>query len=138
MGTKKYKRTTIELDEQLYKRTKALAVEKDRTMRDIISEALEEKLAREEEKKETIDSDFLRDNPVSNRIVKTLEKFISRDAAMLLFTKKCDSRGYDPFLISSDIISDEFLISLCNAVTNLSNVEKGECLKALKNALEVH
>ncbi len=135
MVSKKYRRTTIEIDEQLYKRIKALAVEKDRTMRDIISEALEEKLAHEEEKKDTMDSDFLRENPISKKIVGTMEKFISGDAALLLFVKKCESRGYNPSLIGREMLSDEFLLSLCNGMRYLSDVDKSECLKALKAAV---
>ena len=135
MATKKYRRTTIEIDERLYKRTKALAVEKEKTLRDIISEALEEKIAAEEEKNDALDTDFLRDNPSSRKIVKAMEEFVSHDAAILLFSKKCEVKGCDPSLLDKEDITDDFLLSLCNGIRYLSNVDNKECLEKLKTVL---
>ncbi len=135
MVAKKYRRTTIELDVTLYKRVKALAVEKDMTLREIISEALEEKLAQEEEKNDAMNSDFLRENPLSKKIVRAMETFISRDAAILLFIKKCESRNYDPYTITREMVTEDFLSSLCNGIRHLSDVDNTECLKVLKTAV---
>ena len=129
--SKKYRRTTIELDEGLYKRVKALAIEKDKTLREVISEALEEKLREEEAKKEAENSDFL-GNPLAKRIIEEMERFISKEAAILLLRTKCEKRGVTPGDIRADIINDDFLESLCNSMKYISEIDEKECVRRLK------
>ncbi len=133
-GIKK-RRTTIELEESLYKRAKALAVEKDVTLKEIISEALEEKLMREEEKKDAENNDFM-DNTLALKIIKEMERFLSREAAILLFRNKCEKRGINPKKITEHIITKDCLESLCNGITYISSVSKKECIEALKKVKE--
>lgn len=131
LTSKKYRRTTIELEEALYKRVKALAVEKDTTLREIISEALEEKLKQEEEKMESKNSDIL-SNPFARKIIREMEKFISRDAAVLLLRSKCEKRGIDPAKIDEEALNDEFIESLCGSMRYLCEIGEDECIAMLK------
>ena len=126
----KFRRTTIELDENLYKRIKSLAVERDITMREMITEALEEKLA-EEEKKSPKDSIFKSDS-ISSRIIERMEKYISRDAAIVLFIRKCEDFGYDPVYLMEEDLTDDFFSSICKAIMHISSAKEGECLENLK------
>ncbi len=134
LTSKKNRRTTIELDEGLYKRVKALALERDMTMKEIISEALEEKLKKEEERKEASNSDFL-GNPVVRKVVGEMERFISREAAMLLFRTKCEKRGINPAHITEDDLTEEFLESLCTGMKFLSDINKKDCMEALRSCI---
>jgi hypothetical protein len=131
---KKYRRTTIELDENLYKRVKALAVEKDLTLREIISEALEEKLKREEEKAEASNSDFM-GNKLASKLVKAMSKLITKEGAMLLFKSKCEKRGINPANISEEDITDDFIVSLCNGMRYISDIDGDDCVDVLKKAI---
>lgn len=135
LASKKYRRTTIELDESLYRRIKKLAVEKDKTLRDIITEALEEKLRKEEELMEAFNSDFMR-NKIAKKIVKAMENFISEEAAKILFKTKCENIGINPTDISADDITHEFIHSICNSMRHISNIDMEECVEHLESGVD--
>ncbi len=134
MASKKYRRTTIELDENLYRRVKKLAVERDKTLRDIITEALEDKLRKEEELMETSNSDFMK-NKIARKIVKEMERFISSDTAMVLFKSKCQMMGLNPVDIGEEDISYDLLRSLCNGMRTITLVDMDECIESLESAV---
>lgn len=134
LASKKYRRTTIELDENIYRRVKKLAIERDKTLRDIITEALEDKLRKEEELMEASNSDFM-SNKLASKIVKEMERFISSDTAMVLFKSKCQMMGLNPTEISEDDISYDLIRSLCNGMRTITLIDMEECMERLKSAI---
>lgn len=135
MAEKRFRRTTIEMPEALYKRIKALAIEKDMTLREVITEALEEKLAKEESS--TADKGRItRAGSVSSRLIGAMEKFVTPDAAITLLIRKCEQFGYDPMYLEGENIDDSFLKELCHSMMYLAHESESVCFSALKAALE--
>ena len=132
---KRFRRTTIEMPDELYKKIKSLALEKDMTLRQFITEALEEKMEREV--RESTDSKSIaRRSSLSSRLIKVMQNFISPDAAVTLLIRKCEQFGYDPMYLESEHIEDRFLKELCHSMMYLANESEENCFLQLKSATE--
>ncbi len=135
MVEKRVKRTTIEMPESLFKQIKALAIEKDMTLRELITEALEDKL--EKERTKEADQKRIGRGSVSSRLIGVMERFITPDAAITLLIRKCERYGYDPMYLDEEYISEDFLKDLCKSMMYLSNESEDVCFEEMKSALEV-
>ena len=135
MVEKRVKRTTIEMPESLFKQIKALAIEKDMTLRELITEALEDKL--EKERTKETDQKRIGRGSTSSRLIGVMERFITPDAAITLLIRKCERYGYDPMYLDEEYISEDFLKDLCKSMMYLSNESEDVCFEELKSALEV-
>jgi len=123
------------MPEHIYKRIKSLAIERDMTLREVITEALLEKLEREESvgigQKNRIKS-----GSVSFRLISAMEKIISREAAITLLVRKCEKHGCDPTYLTYEEVDDEFLRSLCQGMSYLSDYSEEECMDKLRFEME--
>ena len=124
------------MPEDIYKRIKSLAIERDLTLREIITEALVEKLEREETSLDA-QKGVIRSGSVSAKLVRSMEDIISREAAITLLVRKCEKHGCDPIYLTQADIDDEFLRDLCQGMSYLSSYGDKECLKKLKSEMEV-
>jgi hypothetical protein len=136
VAEKRYRRTTIEMPEDTYKRIKSLAIELNMTMRQIITEALLEKLEREENP-QGAQKGIMKSGSLSSKLVKAMERSISREAAITILVRKCEKFGCDPTYLSSEDLDDELLKSICESISHLSGDSEEECLEKLKYEMEV-
>lgn len=85
------KKTTIDLDLALFRRLKQYALDTDRTIRDIVTEALQEKLAREAQSSEGSPTTIkdLDENPLAHRVVQEIEQIVPRELAIRMLEQKC-------------------------------------------------
>jgi predicted transcriptional regulator len=85
------KKTTIDLDLALFRRLKQYALDTDRTIRDIVTEALQEKLAREAQATEGSPATIkdLDENPLAHRVVQEIEQVVPRELAIRMLEQKC-------------------------------------------------
>ena len=135
VAEKRFRRTTIEMPDELYKKIKARAIEKDMTLRQFITEALEEKLEREASTSADSGS-IARSGSLSSKLIKVMQRFISPDAAVTLLIRKCEQFGYDPMYLESEHIDDSFLKELCHSMMYLANESEDSCFSQLKSAME--
>ncbi len=135
MAESKYRRTTIEMPEDIYKRIKSLAIERDMTLREIITEALLEKLEKEESFPGT-STGMMKTGSLSYLLVSAMEKMITREAAITLLVRKCEKYGCDPTYLSIEDVDDEFLSSLCQGMSYLTNKTEKECMDILRSGME--
>ncbi len=92
------KKTTIDLDLALFRRLKQYALDTDRTIRDIVTEALQEKLAREAQATVGTQAPVkdLEENPLAHRVVQEVERVMPRELAVRMLSQKC--LKHDAFL----------------------------------------
>ena len=135
VADKRFRRTTIEMPEEIYKRIKALAIDKDMTLREIITEALEEKIEKEEGGEKDKER-MIRSGTVSSRLIEAMKRFVTPDAAITLLIRKCEKYGYDPIYLEEENISEDFIRSLCSSMMYLSHESEEICYEALKSAVE--
>jgi hypothetical protein len=85
------KKTTIDLDLALFRRLKQYALDTDRTIREIVTEALQEKLARETQATEGGQTPVkdLDDNPLAHRVVQEIERIMPKELAVRMLSQKC-------------------------------------------------
>jgi len=94
------RRTTVDFDADLFKRLKEYAIRHDKTMREVITEAVIEKLAREgveDVKAEAFDD-----------VVETLERYISRSIAERVVERVCQDLGKDHTSLKYEDIDSDF------------------------------
>jgi hypothetical protein len=119
MVLKPIMRTTVILDEELRKKLKMLSLQKDISMKDIITQALEEKIQRELTGAET--SDEFSDNPVVTSIGKVLEPPIGSVAAKLLIAQTCRKFGTSTRKLSRGDITAAFIEAICQKVLDIAS-----------------
>ncbi len=112
------KKTTIDLDLALFRRLKQYALDTDRTIREIVTEALQEKLTRETQSSEGVQTPVkdLDDNPLAHRVVQEVERVMPRELAVRMLSQKCVK--HDAFLetltrrqLTKELV-DDVLLSL--------------------------
>ena len=65
-----------------------------------------------------------------------MEKVISREAAITLLVRKCETHGCDPTYLTDEDVDDDFLRSLCQGISYLSEYGENECVDMLRAGLE--
>jgi predicted transcriptional regulator len=121
-------RTTVILDEDLRRKLKMLSLRKDMTMREIITQALEEKIKRELGSSNEA-GDELDENKLVSAIIKEIEPFIGFAPARALVAQKCMKYGIQHKDLGISDISPDFIESLCSGVKLVSNAESASELR---------
>jgi hypothetical protein len=120
-------RTTVILDEDLRKKLRMLSLKRDVSMRDIITQALEDKIKRE------LDQEDVYERPGTNKLVTKLiaelEPFIGLAPAQALIAQKCKKFGISMKELSQPSITKEFISAICQGVAFVSNAEDAAYVK---------
>ncbi len=116
------KRTTIDLDISLYKRLKQHAVLTGKSMKDFISEAIEEKLDREI--KHNTPS-----NPYASTILEHMERITSKTIARALLEEKCKNYGIHMEELNRHTFSDEMMEDILSSIALISPARNVEYLR---------
>lgn len=87
-------RTTVILDEELRKKLKMLSVQKDISMKEIITQSLEEKIKRELEGTDTRDE--FEDNKIISAINKKIESVFGSATTRVLLVQICKKFDVSP------------------------------------------
>jgi hypothetical protein len=114
-------RTTVILDEELRKKLKMLSVQKDISMKEIITQALEEKIQRE--MSGATASDEFGDNPMVNSIGRVLDPVIGAAATRVLLAQITRRSGTTPRKLSRSDITKEFIELVCEKVSDIATAD---------------
>ncbi len=117
------KKTTIDLDLALFRRLKQYALDTDRTIREIVTEALQEKLARETQTMEGTQTPArdVETNPLAHRVVQELERIVPNDIALRLVSQKCVKHGTFLETLSRRQLSRELIDDIVNSIAHMAD-----------------
>jgi hypothetical protein len=112
------KKTTIDLDIDLFKRLKQYSLDADKSVRVIVTEAINEKLAREARRDLTGAglSRAVRRNTVADAILGELLSIFPEDLAVRLLAQKCAEAAITPEALRPDDLTPHFIESLLRPV----------------------
>jgi len=120
-------RTTVILDEDLRKKLKMLSLKKDVSMRDIITEALEDKIRNE------LEGDDVYQRPEGNKwvtkLIAELEPIIGTAAARAIIAQKCKRFGTSMAELSHTDMTKEFINAICQGVAFISDDDEAARVK---------
>jgi hypothetical protein len=116
------KKTTIDLDIDLFKRLKQYSLDTDRSVRTIISEAIAEKLSKEARRDGPTPSTtrLIKRNPLADGILGELLLFFPEELAVRLLSQKCAEHGVVPEALRPSDISSSLVESLARPVEMMS------------------
>lgn len=116
------KKTTIDLDIDLFKRLKQYSLDTDRSVRTIVSEAIGEKLSRDARRDGPAPSTtrFIKRNPIADQVLAELLLFFPEDLAVRLFSQKCAEQGVMPEALRPADLTPTFIDSLSKPVDLMS------------------
>lgn len=116
------KKTTIDLDIDLFKRLKQYSLDADKSVRVIVQEAITEKLAREARREGSLptSSRFLKRNPVADSILTELLAIFPEELAVRLLAQKCAESAVTPEALRPDDLTPVFIDSLARPVEMMS------------------
>jgi hypothetical protein len=120
-------RTTIILDEDLRRKLKMLSLQKDISMREIITQALEEKISKDLDGASGPSS--IGDNVFVSRILSELDMIIGGAAARALLAQKCKRFNVALRDFSRTDMNEAFIDSLCQGIVFIATVEDAARLK---------
>lgn len=117
------KKTTIDLDLALFRRLKQLALDTDRTIREIVTEALQEKLAREAQSTEGTQTSArdVNSNPLAQRVVQEMERVIPHDVAVRMLSQKCIKHGTFLETLNRRQLTRELIDDILNSVQYMAD-----------------
>lgn len=112
------KKTTIDLDLALFRRLKQYALDTDRTIREIVTEALQEKLARESQPMDGSPAETrdVESNPLASRVVQEMERVLPHDVAVRMLSQKCVQHGTFLETLSRRQLTSELIDDILNSV----------------------
>ena len=112
------KKTTIDLDLALFRRLKQYALDTDRTIREIVTEALQEKLARESQPMDGSPAETrdVESNPLASRVVQEMERVLPHDVAVRMLSQKCVQHGTFLETLSRRQLTKELVDDILNSV----------------------
>jgi hypothetical protein len=116
------KKTTIDLDIDLFKRLKQYSLDADKSVRVIVSEAINEKLAREARRDGglPISGRFIKRNPVADAILNELLSIFPEELAVRLLAQKCAEAAVTPESLRPDDLTPGFIDALARPVEMMS------------------
>ncbi len=116
------KKTTIDLDIDLFKRLKQYSLDTDRSVRTIVSEAIAEKLSRDARREGPTPSTtrLIKRNPIADQVLAELLLFFPEELAVRLFSQKCAEHGVMPEALRPSDLSPTFIESLAKPVDLMS------------------
>jgi hypothetical protein len=116
------KKTTIDLEIDLFKRLKQYSLDTDKSVRVIVSEAISEKLSREASRDGSAPSTtrLIKRNPIADGILTELLTFFPEELAVRLLSQKCAEQGLMPEALRPSDVSAVFVESLARPVQLMS------------------
>lgn len=116
------KKTTIDLDLDLFKRLKQYSLDTDQSVRTIVSEAISEKLNRDARRDGPAPGTtrLIKRNPVADTVLVELLTFFPEDLAIRMFTQKCAENGVMPEALRPSDLTPAFIQSLAKTVDLMS------------------
>lgn len=116
------KKTTIDLDIDLFKRLKQYSLDTDRSVRTIVSEAISEKLTRDARRDGPAPSPtrLIKRNPIADAVLAELLLFFPEELAVRLFSQKCAEQGVMPEALRPSDLTPAFIDSLAKPVDLMS------------------
>ena len=117
------KKTTIDLDLALFRRLKQYALDHDRTIREIVTEALQEKLAREAQSANGTQTSAkeVDSNPLAQRVVQEMERVIPHDVAVRMLSTKCVQHGTFLETLNRRQLNRELIDDILNSVQYMAD-----------------
>ncbi len=117
------KKTTIDLDLALFRRLKQYALDTDRTIREIVTEALQEKLARESQSIDGAQASTkdVNSNPLAQRVVQEMERVLPHDVAVRMLSQKCVKHGTFLETLNRRQLSRELIDDVLNSVQYMAD-----------------
>lgn len=117
------KKTTIDLDLALFRRLKQYALDTDRTIREIVTEALQEKLAREAQSVDGTPASArdVDSNPLAQRVVQEMERVLPHDVAVRMLSQKCVKHGTFLETVNRRQLSRELIDDILNSVQYMAD-----------------
>lgn len=122
------KKTTIDLDIDLFKRLKQYSLDVDRSVRTIVSEAIAEKLTRDARREGPSPgaTRLIKRNPIADAILAELLFFFPEELAVRLFTQKCSEQGVMPEALRPSDLTPPFIEALKKPVGLMSPGARAE------------
>ena len=117
------KKTTIDLDIELFKKLKQFSLDTDRSVRIIVSEAIAEKLSREARQAGpggAVPGRLIKRNPVADAILSELLSIFPEELAVRLLSQKCAEQAVTPEALRAGDITPGFIESLSRPVEMMS------------------
>ena len=136
------KKTTIDLDIDLFKRLKQYSLDTDRSVRIIVSEAIAEKLSKEARRDGPAPSTtrLIKRNPIADSILAELLLFFPEELAVRLLSQKCAEHGVVPEALRPSDLSTSLIEGLARPVEMMSPgfraVEFGKRLEGLAKGVK--
>jgi predicted transcriptional regulator len=117
------KKTTIDLDLALFRKLKQYALDHDRTIREIVTEALQEKLARETQNSDGAQTSTkdVNNNPLAQRVVQEMERVIPHDVAVRMLSQKCVQHGTFLETLNRRQLSHDLIDDILNSVQYMAD-----------------
>lgn len=116
------KKTTIDLDIDLFKRLKQYSLDTDRSVRIIVSEAIAEKLSKEARRDGPAPSmtRLIKRNPIADGILAELLLFFPEELAVRLLSQKCAEHGVVPEALRPSDLTPGLIEGLARPVEMMS------------------
>lgn len=118
-------RTTVILDEELRKKLKLLSIQKDISMKEIMTQALEEKIKRELDGGSS--GEINTENSVVTSISEVLSPYVGNAASRLVIAQSAKIIGTVPRKLTRMDFNKEMVDLICNklsAITDADNVRE--------------
>ena len=116
------KKTTIDLDIELFKKLKQYSLDTDQSVRTIVSEAISEKLSRDARRDGPAPgmTRLIKRNPVADQVLAELLLFFPEELAVRLFSQKCAENGVMPEALRPSDLTSSFIEALAKPVDLMS------------------
>ena len=116
------KKTTIDLDIDLFKKLKQYSLDTDQSVRNIVSDAIAEKLSRDSKRDGPgpATTRLIKRNPVADHILAELLIFFPEELAVRMFSQKCAENGVMPEALRPSDLTPGFIESLAKPVDLMS------------------
>jgi len=116
------KKTTIDLDIDLFKKLKQYSLDTDQSVRTIVSDAISEKLSRDARRDGAAPATtrLIKRNPVADQVLAELLLFFPEELAVRLFTQKCAENAVVPEALRPSDLTPPFIEALAKPVDLMS------------------
>jgi len=131
------KKTTIDLDLALFRRLKQYALDTDCTIRDIVTEALQEKLAREAQGIDSTQTSVrdVNSNPLAQRVVQEMERVLPYEVAVRMLSQKCVKHGTFLETLNRRQLTSELIDDILNSVQYMADERQVAIIRENLNKL---
>lgn len=116
------KKTTIDLEIDLFKRLKQFSLDTDRSVRVVVTEAIAEKLAREARREGSVPltGRLIKRNPVADAVLTELLSIFPEELAVRLLSQKCAEAAVTPEGLRPGDLTPGFIDALARPVEMMS------------------